>query len=367
MDKINYFMRYLFILGRNPGLSIAEIKSYLVREGNKILSERLIETGYLVELESELVGDVVDRLGGTIAIGMVLETLNNLNKINLYSGTSNKFNYVIWDFSDKTEEVSDYLKKRFRSEKLKSTEKKLKDSLELQTGEKVQMISSKKVDEEYFVFDGFFGRIFQKSDYASIEKRDMEKPIRRESLSISPRLAKIMINLSQVKSGYRLLDAFCGIGVIMEEALLQHIKVVGIDRDYRASEGAKQNLEWFGFDKGNYEIICEDSSQVEIETVQGMVSEPDFGEILKKIPTKEKAGIMIKKFEDLMINVLNNLKRFVDGRIVFTAPFIRIGKERISCNFNRITSKTGLKMLELPIPEFRGGQVVGRHIVVFGK
>jgi len=188
-----------------------------------------------------------------------------------------------------------------------------------------------------------------------------------QDLSISPRLAKIMINLSQVKSGFRLLDAFCGIGVILEEALLQHIKVIGVDRDYRAVEGAKKNLEWFGFDKVNYTVVCEDSSKVKIEKVEGMVSEPDFGETLKKIPTKEKADIMIKRFEDLMILVLNNVKNYINGRIVFSAPFIRIGKKRVVCNFNRISSKTGLKMLELPIPEFRGNQIVGRHIVVFEK
>ena len=40
-------------------------------------------------------------------------------------GTKNKFNYVLWNFSDSTQEVSDVLRKKFKSEKLKSTEKKM--------------------------------------------------------------------------------------------------------------------------------------------------------------------------------------------------------------------------------------------------
>jgi hypothetical protein len=37
----------------------------------------------------------------------------------------------------------------------------------------------------------------------------MQKPIRREELAISPRLAKILINLSGAKKNNLLLDPFC--------------------------------------------------------------------------------------------------------------------------------------------------------------
>ena len=36
-----------------------------------------------------------------------------------------------------------------------------------------------------------------------LKKEIWEKPVRREVLSISPRLAKIMINLSQVPKGWK--------------------------------------------------------------------------------------------------------------------------------------------------------------------
>ena len=361
-------MKYLFILGRNPELSIMELKSYFEKEKNKILNENIKENGLLLELEKEIEENLIDKLGGTISIGIVLSKINELDKINIYNGTKNKFNYCIWQFSKKTDEVSANIKKRFKSEKLKATEKKIKNLMELQNGEKAQSISSKLINEEYFVHGNFFGKIIQKNNYEEIEKRDMKKPVRRESLSISPRIAKIMINLSKVKKNETLLDAFCGIGVILEEALTQGIKVIGIDKDKKAISGAKINLKWFKFNKENYKLINEDSSIVEIEKVSGMCSEPDFGKTLKKIPTKEKAKTTIKTFENLMIKVINNLKNNIDGKIVFTAPLIRIGKKRIGCNFERISKQTSLKLKEgFPIPEFRHNQIVGRDIVVLEK
>jgi tRNA G10 N-methylase Trm11 len=240
-------------------------------------------------------------------------------------------------------------------------------------GEKGQHLSSKTVDEQYFVFGNYFGKIVQFSDYKEIEKRDMEKPVRRESLSISPRLAKIMINLSEVKDNEFLLDSFCGIGVILIESLNQEIKVIGCDKDLDAIKGAKENFKHFGFFEEDYKLINEDSSRVNLSEfkgmISGMVSEPDFGEILKKIPTNEKAKEMVERYEVIMANVLNNIKKYVSekGRIVFTSPYIRVmSKKRIGVDFEAFSEKVGLKMVEgFPIDEFRSGQIVGRQIVVF--
>ena len=202
----------------------------------------------------------------------------------------------------------------------------------------------------------------------SKEKRDMNKPVRRESLSISPRLAKILINLSLIKKGETLVDPFCGIGVILQESLIQNLKVIGIDKDREAIKGANQNLSWAKFNKENYRLISNDSSSVNIDKANAIATEPDLGDILKKIPTKEKAQEIQEGFENLMIKVINNLKNKISGRIVFTAPDIRIGKKRISCNIERILERTKLRLVEgFPIKEFRQGQIVGREIFVLER
>jgi len=360
-------MKYLFILGRNPQLSIAEVKSYLKRTGNSILEEKLRKNGLLLELEKPIEAGAVDILGGVMEIGIVLCNLKDLNRKEIYYGSDNKFNYVIWDFSENTEMVSEYLKKRFHSERLKTTEKKFTGFVRGQDDD-FRKPSSSLITEGYFVFDDLFGRIVQRCNYKEIERRDMQKPVRREELSISPRLAKMMINLSEVKDNGIALDPFCGIGVVLMEALNMGIRTIGIDKDGEALNGARKNLEWYKFPTGVYRLMNNDSRKAVIGGVDVLVSEPDFGETLRKIPEKKEADNIIKKFESLIIDVLNNMKKSVNGRIVFSAPFIDVGIGRAGCDFSRICSKTGLKIEEgFPIAEFREGQIVGREIVVLKK
>ncbi len=368
-------MKYLFILGRNPELSVQEVRCFFETRGIEIVSEILQDNALLVDFRmfggsGEIDANVVDKLGGVISIGEVLgefHSAEDLDKVNIYKKEKNNFSYVVWNFSGHKDEVGDYLKGRFKSEKLKASEKRMRENMVLQDGDKVSTVSS-NVEEEYFVFNHFFGRIIRHCDYNEIEKRDMEKPVRRESLSISPRLAKIMINLSKVKGGDYLVDAFCGVGVVLQEALLQKIKVIGIDTDRKAIDGARENMKWFNFPRGEYMLMKGDSSRIEIERVKGMASEPDFGETLKKIPTKEKAEEMIARYEKIMVSVLNNMKKYVSGRFVFTSPYIRIGKKRIGADFKELGYKTGLNLVEgFPIPEFRENQIIGREVVVFEK
>lgn len=360
-------MKYLFILGRNPKLSVAEIFSFLKRVENKVEDSKQIKNALLLDLKNELDEKSIESLGGTISIGKVLCLSNekDLEKQNIYLGTKNKINYAIWNFSSEEnyEFVSAYLKKRFRAEKLKASEKPLSGKLEMQGAKNVR-ITSGLIDEEYFVFEDLFGKIIEKSDYEEIERRDMEKPTRREALAISPRLAKIMINLSEVKSDETLVDPFCGIGVILSEALLQGLDVVGIDIDPNAIAGAKNNLEWLNFSKDKYKLIVGNSKKTNVRG-EGIATEPDLGETLKRTVSKRTATNILQRFEKLMIGVLRNFKHKINGKIVFSAPYILLfNKKRVGCKIDLICENTGLKLVSGGFDEYRKGQVVGRQIFV---
>ena len=382
-------MEYVFILGRNVKLSIAEVISYLDREENKIESYAKYRNSVLIKTKKPLKKRAIDWLGGVIAIGQVIasgnsfeELIRNIENKEIYSGTKTNFNYAIWNFSECYIEISEYLKKRFKSERLKASEKKLSGFIKLQPDryktpfqEFALKPSSSMIDEQYFLFKGnkrfYFGKITQQCNYEEIEKRDMEKPVRRAEFAISPRLAKIMINLSLVKPGQTVLDPFCGVGVILQEALLQGMKAIGIDKDKEAINNARKNLNWAGFSEKEYSLINGNSAKIKIQSCNVIVTEPHFGEPLRKIPSEEKAKAILGRFEKLMISVLSNLKKSVSGRIVFTAPFVRTPKSRIGCNIDNILSRTGLKIAPLmggkirfPIPEFREKQIVGREIFV---
>ena len=367
-------MKYLFIVGRNVDLSVEEIKSFFKKEGINFRIISIFSNGVLVETERILRG-IVDKLGGTISIGEVLaegeakKIIEILDNKSLYNVKGNKLNYVVYNFNGKEfERLSFYLKNRFRVEELKATEKKLTGRISLQGGEEAPKVSSNLIDEQYFIFENAFGKIIEETDYEKIEKRDMGKPVRRNELSISPRLAKILINLSQVRGGETLLDPFCGIGTILQEALLQNIDVIGVDKDRKAIDCSELNLKWFKFNKGNYKLINEDSSKIQISEFQGIATEPDLGELQRRMPSESKAEEITKTFEKLMIGVLKNLKRNVTRRIVFTAPLIQTEKKKVSCNFNNISLMTGLKIAKgFPIEEFREKSIVGRSIIVMDR
>jgi tRNA G10 N-methylase Trm11 len=365
-------MKYLFILGRNIELSQLEIFSYFKRTNNKIISSTLTSNALFLDLEKPIFPKTIRYLGGTLRIGEVLAYSNNieeeLEKHEIYEGESNKLNYVLWNFSKNYSKIEDYLKQRFKSEKLKATEKHLTDKIDSQNKEEIYIPSSKLLDEEYFIFQengtDYFGKITQFPDYEEIEKRDMNKPVRRESLAISPRLAKILINLAEPNED--LLDPFCGVGTILQEALLQDLEVIGVDKDKKATQGAEKNLEWFNFPEKDYQIINFDSSKVGIPEVSCIATEPDLGQTLKKTPQKHEAEKTLQNFEKLMVQVINNLKKKVFGKIVFTSPYIRIGKKRLSCNIENICERTNYKLIQ-QIPEFRENQVVGRMIFILEK
>lgn len=370
-------MKYLFVLGRNVELSVLEVESFLEKEGNPVLKKTLKENGLLVTVDSSIDYDAIDRLGGVLAIGKETakgngkELFQKMEQIMIYSSESNKLTYAVWDFSRMYDECLDYLKDRFREEKIKTSYKRLSGSIKSQNGEFDQMPSSKLLDKEYFIFEEegtqYFGEIIGKCNYSEIEKRDMGKPVRRESLAIAPRLAKILINLAQLKIGDTLFDPFCGVGGIMQEALLQRINAIGSDIDGKAIKGAKENMKWFGFNNNDFQLIHSDSTKVNIPEVTAIATEPDLGDVLKKMPTKENASKTLKDFEKLMIGVINNAKDKVTGRIVFTSPYIRIGKKRLSCNIENICERTGYSLIGNPVPEFRENQVVGRMIYILNK
>jgi tRNA G10 N-methylase Trm11 len=82
----------------------------------------------------------------------------------------------------------------------------------------------------------------------SLARRDQGRPKRDAFVGmLPPKLAQIMINLAtpQTKAKHiRLLDPFCGTGVILQEAALMGFSVYGTDLADKMIDYSKANLEW---------------------------------------------------------------------------------------------------------------------------
>jgi tRNA G10 N-methylase Trm11 len=230
-------------------------------------------------------------------------------------------------------------------------------------------------DVEFFFYNIqgrlFFGRVEQDYSYTEVKERDMHKPFRRESLAISPRLSKILINITQVKKGDLLLDPFCGVAGIIQEALIKGINCYGIDKDKQAIESAKKNLKWLSQNykiDANYTLLNGDSKNAPNIRVDGVATEPALGEVVRRKLKEHEAKAFIERFERLIVPVLKRIVQIKKpgARIAITLPYIR----QYSVNIESICKQTGLKKVEIPgvetpIKEFREGQFIAREIVVF--
>jgi tRNA G10 N-methylase Trm11 len=260
---------------------------------------------------------------------------------------------------------------KFKSEKRKAVIRRGTRSLTFQSGNTEQMA---KADFQIFAYQRgrkiYYGLSEQIYTPKEVKERDIKKPVRREQLAISPRLAKIIVNLSQVQPGQLMLDPFCGVGGVIQEALIQGINCYGIDKDKLAVEQARQNIKWLSNQykiEASYNLLAADAKAVSKIRFDAVATEPALGELFRHKPRDFEARQIIDRFEKLMIPILKNLKRLAKpgAKIVFIAPFVR----EFSIDIRRVCSQTSLRQysfdrVAFPIKEFREGQFISREIFV---
>ncbi len=94
--------------------------------------------------------------------------------------------------------------------------------------------------------------------------------------SMSPKLARCMVNLTGVKEGDLVLDPFCGTGGILIEAGIMGARVVGVDIDERMVEGTIKNLKHCGVK--NYEVFREDARKIKLPyKLNAVATDPPYG------------------------------------------------------------------------------------------
>jgi tRNA G10 N-methylase Trm11 len=163
------------------------------------------------------------------------------------------------------------------------------------------------------------------------QKRDADKPVERRIFAIPPRLARIMVNLSGCTLGKTFLDPFCGVGTMLQEALLSGARVVGADLNPWCVKAARENLEWltreYELKEADFRVLHGDARRLSsrVRGVDCIATEPDLGPALRHAPTNVYAAKIVAKLEPLYFgfledafNVLN-----VGGRLVIVTPYFQ--------------------------------------------
>lgn len=120
-------------------------------------------------------------------------------------------------------------------------------------------------------------------------------------ISIHPRHARFMVNVSGTIDGETILDPFCGTGGILLEAGLLRRRIIGNDWSLQMSTGAKLNLKYFGI--RDYSISNEDFLELEIkEPVAAIVTDFPYGKNsrLSQRNLENLYGESFRKFHEIL-------------------------------------------------------------------
>ena len=249
-------MRLMFELsGEHPTLPKAEALACLESEFKKF---RIIDEG-----ERVIAADVK----------------NDINKLSRLSLSHYVDEFL---FSCKVEELFDYAKKINADGTFMVKVKYICGKKISNVEKKVGGLISGKVDlknpenEIRIIFSDrcFAGKKILKIDRKAFDKRKPQFRPFFSPVSLHPRLARTLVNLSRIKRGEVLFDPFCGTGGILIEAGLTGAKTVGSDIDEKMVKGCRENLEYFGIK--NHNIFQSDvgSLNVKCDTI---VTDPPYG------------------------------------------------------------------------------------------
>jgi len=345
-------MKYIFILGRDPELSILEVISYLKRYN--INYEVIDFSNYALVLDLEKLDfeKTIRQLGGTLKICEVISerlpgSINIEPKIN-----SDKIDYSISYYGQPRIDLlklNNLIKQRLKSLGYRKVyHKPPKRNTYLMPTESVKLLEK---GIEFNVYSYFLGITIATSNPLEYEFRD-KRPVMDEKKLTSPRLAKILVNLSGAKEGSLLLDPFCGIGSIMQEALLMNINTIGVDNDEQAVNATVTNLKWFEKNfkfNAKWKVYDYDSrglSNFLKEKPNVVATEPYMGMFFRRLPTTKEALRVVKEVEPLYYNVLNQLKKIGVKTIVFIVPrFVTSDNTLIRLDFDKIIKGIGFKII----------------------
>jgi tRNA G10 N-methylase Trm11 len=245
----------------------------------------------------------------------------------------------------------------------------------------------------------FTAKTLTVQDFEDYGRRDYQRPARDDKQGmIPPKVAQVMLNMANTKTGETVLDPFCGIGTIIQEGLLLGFRMIGSDINKIAIKGSQQNLEWFRnrykIAPGKYGVEVSDATKVSdlIEKsknkIAAIVTEGTLGPIYGIYPKPADITQNFKDLQELYINSFQEFSKFLSkgARVVMCIPAYRKGSENyeklpnldfieaLGYNLVDVVSPIlaqKLKFLKLTERKTaiydRKDQVVAREIVIFQK
>ncbi len=368
-------MRFqLFIPGKNWRLSLAELTSFLEARRIKFIICSISKEFFVFSVEKKVGGSIIGDLGGTIKIADSLANFSTKNVRKAFlrkdkeaqaqigrdiiaSGLVDKmfkakpektlFGVSVYYAEQQLRPVSkpiqrfigSSIKRELSGYGRKSKFMGFAKDRKLPQLSHIEVLKKNLVENKAeILFCMGKEKTFVASTIAvhnpfEFQKRDVGKPVQRKIFAIPPRIARIMVNLSTCTDGKVFLDPFCGVGTILQEALLANAKAIGVDINKWCVEATSRNMEWlkteYILENAEYRVLQGDvhrlSQKIGWDQIDCIATEPDLGPALRQMPTTSYAVRITEKLKPLYYNLLEEAYKVLKsgGRLVLVSPYIK--------------------------------------------
>lgn len=392
---------YIALLGRQPSLSLAELERVYGSENVHSFSRSV------ASVNTEFFN--IERLGGTLKAGIVDITTNHddwssisQQIISHYSKIFSKhegkitLGISVYDFNVSSSQVQkvglvikNLLKKQNVSLRLVPNQA---PSLSSATSHHNKLgLSDNKVEIIVARRPGstLVARSTGSQNITAYSKRDQARPKRDAFVGmLPPKLAQIMVNMAAGKNAtdttktnsMRLLDPFCGTGVILQEAALSGFQIYGTDLSEKMVDYSEENLKWL-FQTHRVGTVTNIHQGDAMDTkwsqpIDLVASEIYLGQPFSAPPSTEKLRQVVKNCEFIASSFLANISSQVSSGTVLCIA-VPAWKDKqgdfTHLPISKYFAKANLQQIKLktvgndPLIYHREDQIVGRELVLLEK
>ncbi len=266
---------FLVLSGEHPTLPMAEMKAIL--DANRIPFKLTSSFYKLAEIQADI--DAVTKVGGRGAfideVGMEIvhsePTIPGIDDavkssdLPKYLGEKDSFSIRVLRFGGVSKEMS-------------------RVKLEGHLGWLIGNITRARVDLENptHQFRGLLagpyfhlGLIAHQRPAGYVASRRPRKRPAFHPSTMTPKLARSMVNLSGVVPGTTFMDPFCGVGGILLEAGLLGCQIIGMDAVKRMLRGSRRNLRHF--ETKPFALLRGDARNIPVRNVEAIATDPPYG------------------------------------------------------------------------------------------
>lgn len=344
---------HLFVLGRNPQLSRAELaplcdEVLFAEEKSLMLAENLkFENPRDLPKSPEQI--FLDRLGGTIRMGEVVGEFKSEKEVQdeilkqvqeLKPEGKIQIGVSAWSCG-----------KNFLRHFLPELKNAFRDQHDRNcriVNAPGQNLDSGKIFGEKLLKKGFEFLVWKREDSFLLAQtkanqnlrnyvlRDREKDFRDARMGmLPPKVAQILVNLANPSWTDTVIDPFCGSGTANIEAAITGFKTVGSDLDEKRTKKAKENFEQmaekFRYETTSGEFFAGDAVQFPLTKAKGVIATEGFlGDVFEKHATDRSIADASQTIVRMWEKLIAHLETSDVHTIVFCLPAWRFQGKTIS-------------------------------------